>query len=111
MKKISSITLGIFFLSIIFLFSCKKDEEKDTTSPVITLLGSNPATVGQGSDYTDAGATAYDETDGDITSGIITTDNVTTSDTGFYYIKYNVTDYAGNAAEEKTRTVHVIYMK
>lgn len=110
MKKLLFITIGIFILSAIVLFSCKKDK-KDTTPPVITILGGNPAEVGQGTIYTDAGATAYDETDGDITSGIITTNNVSTNDTGFYYVKYNITDNAGNAAEEKTRTVHVIYMK
>lgn len=111
MKTIRPILLSIFILSFFILFSCKKEKNTDTTSPVITILGGNPAEVGQGTIYTDDGATAYDETDGDITSGIITTNNVTTNDTGFYYVKYDVTDNAGNAAEEKTRTVHVIYMK
>lgn len=92
------------------LFSCKKEKDNDTTPPVITVLGDNPALAGQGTTYTDAGATAYDETDGDITSIIITTNNVNTADTGFYQVKYNVSDNSGNAAEEKTRTVHVIFM-
>ena len=36
----------------------------DTTAPVITVTGDNPATVELGSTYTDAGATA---TDGGVT--------------------------------------------
>ena len=37
----------------------------DTTPPVITLLGDNPAVVGVGEEYVDAGATAFDDVDGD----------------------------------------------
>lgn len=110
MKKLLAITSALAVLSAIFLFSCKKDKDKDTTPPVITILGSNPAVVGQGTTYTDAGATAYDETDGDITANILITNNVTTNDTGLYYVRYDVSDNAGNAAEEKVRTVHVIFM-
>jgi len=92
--------------------SCKKDTEiKDTTSPVITLKGDNPYTVGMGTVYLDPGATALDDIDGDISSKIIVVNNVNTSDTGFYNVKYNVSDIAGNAAVEVERTVKVIYMK
>lgn len=39
----------------------------DTTAPVITLLGENPITIEVGSVYSDAGATATDNVDGDLT--------------------------------------------
>ncbi len=39
----------------------------DTTAPVITLLGSDPVTVEVGTTYTDAGATATDIGDGNLT--------------------------------------------
>ncbi len=39
----------------------------DTTPPVITLVGANPFTVNQGGTYTDPGATATDNVDGDLT--------------------------------------------
>ena len=39
-----------------------------TTAPVITLEGDATVTVEVGTDYTDAGATATDNYDGDITS-------------------------------------------
>jgi hypothetical protein len=109
MKNTSKIIIcamaAIFALSV----SCKK-ENKDTTAPSISILGVTPYTVGQGTTYTDPGATAYDETDGDISASITTTNNVSTIDTGYYHVTYNVSDKAGNAAEEKTRTVHVIFM-
>ncbi|MCF7844031.1 DUF5011 domain-containing protein, partial [Candidatus Gracilibacteria bacterium] len=45
----------------------------DTTAPVITLLGSTPVTLVVGTTtYTDAGATATDNIDGNITGSIVT---------------------------------------
>jgi hypothetical protein len=111
MKTFRPILFSILILSIVIVFSCKKEKDTDTTPPVITILDSNPVVVGQGTTYIDAGATAYDETDGDITSLISTTDNVNTAATGTYWVKYNVSDKAGNAADEKTRIVNVIITK
>ena len=96
---------------MIFSFSCKKDKDKDTTAPVITIIGNNPMITGMGATYTDLGATALDETDGDITSKIVVTNNVNTADTGTYHVNYNVADNAGNAATEMIRTVKVIFTK
>ena len=39
----------------------------DTTAPVITLLGDAEVGVEAGAEYTDAGATAADIVDGDLT--------------------------------------------
>lgn len=88
--------------------SCKKDKNKDTTPPVITVNPPNPYTVNKDSAYVDPGATALDETDGDISSKIVTTNNVNVHDTGYYQVKYNVSDNSGNAAVEKVRNVHVM---
>ena len=44
----------------------------DTTAPVITLTGAASITVEAGTSYTDAGATATDNKDGDLTSSIQT---------------------------------------
>ncbi|HIJ73893.1 MAG TPA: DUF5011 domain-containing protein, partial [Candidatus Hydrogenedentes bacterium] len=79
----------------------------DNTRPVITLLGDNPATVLMAGTYADAGATAYDEVDGDLTSAIETVDAVDTSQPGAYAVVYSVQDAAGNGAQ-LTRTVNVI---
>ncbi len=75
--------------------------------PVITITGSNPASITIGSTYTDAGATATDVPDGVITSKIVKTSNVNNLATGTYYVNYTVTDNASNAVM-KSRTVSVI---
>jgi len=79
----------------------------DITPPVITLLGVTPVTIAQGSVYTDAGATALDNVDGNITANIVTVNNVNTAAVGTYSVTYNVSDAAGNAANQVTRTVNV----
>jgi len=80
----------------------------DTIAPVITLLGNNPESVALGSSYADAGATALDDVDGDITANIIIANPVDPSIVGVYTITYNVQDAAGNSAIEVTRTVNVV---
>jgi len=81
----------------------------DTTNPVITLLGDAETTHTQGTAYTDAGATAADNIDGDITANIVvggdTVDNTTA--VGTYYITYDVEDSGGNHATQVIRTVTV----
>ena len=61
-----------------------------------------------GDTYTDAGATALDDVDGDITSGIVTVNLVDTNVISGYTITYNVSDAAGNPATQVTRTVNVV---
>lgn len=80
----------------------------DNTAPVITLIGDATATVTVGSSYTDAGATALDDLDGNVTAHLVVNNSVNTSVVGDYSVTYNVTDASGNAAEQKARTVHVV---
>jgi hypothetical protein len=79
----------------------------DVQAPVITLNGSNPTNIYVGSTYTDAGATAVDDVDGNVTSRIIVTGAVNPSVAGTYIITYTVKDNANNTAT-LTRTVNVI---
>ncbi len=83
------------------------DPESDTVAPVISLLGGNPVNLIEGDDYIEAGAIASDDVDGDLTSQILVTGSVDTGAVGRYAIRYNVTDAAGNAANEVTRTINV----
>ena len=80
----------------------------DTTVPVITLTGATPVTIEVGSSYIDAGATASDIGDGDLTGAIVTVDPVDADVIGVYTVTYNVTDTSLNAAVEITRTVNVV---
>ena len=79
----------------------------DTTAPVITLLGDASVTLTVGETYLDDGATASDDTDGDLTTSIVTVNGVDTSAAGSYTVTYNVSDAAGNAATQVSRTVVV----
>ena len=103
-KGILSITAIALFSGALLFSGCGKD---DVTAPSITLTGSNSITVGLGDTYTDLGATANDDTDGDITTSITKTGDVNTTQVGTYTITYSVSDAAGNAATEVTRTVKV----
>jgi len=79
----------------------------DTTVPVITLIGSTTLTHEVKTTYIDAGATASDNYDGDITSSIVTVNNVNTDTVGTYTITYNVSDTSGNNAVQVTRTINI----
>ena len=79
----------------------------DLAPPVITLLGAAEVILECGAAYNDAGATALDDVDGDITDQIVVVNPVNVSIPGEYVITYNVSDAAGNAAEEVTRMVIV----
>jgi len=79
---------------------------KDEVAPTITILGDNPTIINQNDTYTDAGATASDDIDGDITGSITTTTNLNTAVGGYYYITYSVTDAAGHIASS-TRNITV----
>lgn len=78
----------------------------DSSGPLITITGSNPVFL-QGSSYIDAGATAQDDVDGNLTSSIETTSNVNASLTGDYTVTYKVTDSQGNTSTAQ-RTVKII---
>jgi hypothetical protein len=86
------------------------DAAADTTSPEITLLGANPLEIDTSSSepFSDPGATATDDVDGDISANIVVGgDTVDTSTEGTYFLTYDVSDAAGNAATRVTRTVVV----
>ena len=95
------------FLAITVACSSGDDssESNDTTAPIITLNGSAIANVNLYSTYTDAGATAVDDVDGDLTSSIVTTGAVNTSIEGNYIITYSVSDSAGNTATTTRQVV------
>ncbi len=80
----------------------------DNVPPVITLLGANPLTWTQGIAFVDPGATASDNVDGDLTASIVVGGSVNVNIPGTYSLTYDVTDAAGNAAIQVTRTVNVV---
>ncbi len=79
----------------------------DTTAPVITLTGASTINLNVGDTYTEQGATATDNIDGNLTSSIVISGTVNTNAAGTYTVNYNVSDAAGNAASQVSRTVNV----
>ncbi|MBM7035478.1 immunoglobulin-like domain-containing protein [Vibrio ulleungensis] len=77
-------------------------------APEITLLGDSSVQLTVGDIYTDAGVTATDNLDGDVTSYVVTNNPVDTSTAGVYIVTYNVTDNDGNVAKQVARTVTVV---
>jgi hypothetical protein len=77
---------------------------RDLTPPVITINGDNPATVELGGTYTDAGATASDDSG---SASLVTSGTVDTNTVGVYQISYVATDAAGNISQA-FRTVNVV---
>ena len=79
----------------------------DTTAPVITLNGAATVNLTLGDTYADAGATATDNIDGNLTSSIVVSGSVNTNVADTYTLTYTVSDTAGNAATPVLRTVNV----
>ncbi len=79
----------------------------DAVPPLITLIGINPQTIVKNYPYTELGATASDNYDGNLTSSIlINATVVNTRVIGNYSVIYSVSDSAGNT-DTKSRTVRV----
>lgn len=104
MKKVTiMIAAAAFIGGVFFISSCKKD---DTGNPVVTLKGNNPDRIAQYSaaTYSDPGATATDDTDGNLTPTV--SGSVNMNSAGEYTLTYTATDGAGNKTDA-VRTVVV----
>ena len=76
---------------------------QDTTPPVVTLNGEATINHEQGTNFTDLGASATDDTDGNVN---VTTTGEVGSAAGIYTLTYTASDAAGNSATA-TRQVTV----
>jgi hypothetical protein len=109
-KRLNGFIIVILLGCSFGLISCKKD----STPPIITILGNNPIIYciqePNTPPYIDPGATALDDEDGDITANISTSSDVNVNVPGDYSVTYNVKDKAGNTTTA-TRRVQVMYCK
>lgn len=102
MKSINPILL-ITMLTITIL-SCK---QTDDLPPIITLSGSDTVNHILNAVYNDAGATATDEFEGNVSSKIFIDNTVNENLVGEYVVTYTVVDEAGNEAAPAHRWVFV----
>ncbi len=90
------------------------NDMQDTEAPVIELKGSEKVEVTLGKTYEDLGVLVTDNVDKELQVQITYTkngqqvENIDINELGSYIIHYNVSDNAGNAAVEVTRTVVVV---
>lgn len=78
----------------------------DNLKPTINLLGEDKVILDFNQAYKEAGFTATDNYDGDITNKVIVKNNVNIKKTGTYKVSYKVSDSNGNF-EKKERIVIV----
>lgn len=71
----------------------------DTTAPVINIKGDKKVRLMVGAEYSDAGASAADKVDGDLSKNIKIDSTVNTAEKGKYTVTYSVSDKAGNSAK------------
>ena len=90
----------IIFVGVFFILG-----SDDLISPEITILGDNPLYIIENTEYSDPGATAIDDIDGEVevTSEI----SVDTSKKGKYFVVYTAIDSQKNKAKA-VRDVYVI---
>ena len=80
-------------------------EVVDTSAPVITLKGEKSIKIPVGSDYKDAGATAADKVDGDLSKQIKIDNQVDVNKKGKYTVTFTVSDAAGNKASAEREVI------
>ncbi|WP_371188588.1 immunoglobulin-like domain-containing protein [Thalassotalea maritima] len=102
--------LSVPFLSL-SLIACggsdgasEPQDTPDTTVPIVNIIGDQSLTIGFGEIYEDAGATAVDDVDGNVS--VTSEGSVNTSQIGEYEITYSATDSSGNTGYA-TRVVYV----
>jgi len=92
MKQIILITLILFFIG------CNANTSQDTQAPEITILKDKNLELDITQNYTEYGAEAIDNIDGNLTSQIEIQNNVQLGIEGNYSVIYSVKDSAGNEA-------------
>lgn len=82
--------------------------DADFIPPVIRLIGDARIKIDQCATYEELGATAIDNTNGDISANIQITGNINSNEVGVYNVSYTVSDGSGNFANPVTRTIEVM---
>ncbi|MEZ5082570.1 MAG: DUF5011 domain-containing protein [Bacteroidales bacterium] len=99
-KKILT-QLGLFISILVIVLACK---EVDDVPPIITREGADSLNHSLNQPYIDKGATAYDETDGDISRSIYVDNDVDVNFLREYQVIYHAIDKAGNEDKPVSRS-------
>lgn len=117
LKRRSALRLYALLLLLCFLSACGGDSKSDpgipdtptntNQAPQINLIGEANLTLTVGGTFSDPGANATDNEDGDLSSSIIESSSVDLSQTGVFTITYSITD-SGGLIDTVTRTITVV---
>lgn len=111
--NIDNTKLGVYKVNYTsqFLFITKRLQRKvivrDLEKPTIELKGEKNVYLSIGETYKEAGYTAKDNVDGDITSKVVVNNNVDINKVGKYVIKYTIVDSSKNTTSIE-RNVEVV---
>ncbi len=103
-KQVLGVTTVALLTIAMFITGCKKNIT-EVSSPLVTVIGSNPYFIQKNAVWTDPGATAYDATDGILPA--TTSDPVNTAVPGLYNVTYSTINSVGNHGNY-TRAVYVM---
>ncbi len=87
---------SLFLISTLVVACGGSGGKKDREAPVINLVGSAEVTVEAGTEYTELGATAEDNRDGEV--NVVIEGTVDTSQLGVQTILYSASDKRGNSS-------------
>lgn len=100
--------IALIILVLVLLILPNKGNGKNDESVLTISLKGNPEIIlSKGKEYVDAGYTAYDTKEGDLTSRVIVDGSVDAENTGVYTLKYSITNSKGKSTFV-TRTVRVV---
>ena len=97
-------TMLALLIAGLLLASCS---ENDDVPPVLTMNGQDTLFHVLNAAYNDPGATAIDDTEGNISDKIYVDNQVDINRVGEYTVNYRVVDESGNEAPTLTRVVYV----
>ncbi len=104
--KLGSYTVTYFAEKAFWSASAeRKVTIRDTKKPSIELKGAAEVSITKGSKYQDAGFTAADNYDGDLTDQVAVDSKVDTDKAGSYVITYTVKDSSGNTAKAERKVI------
>ena len=102
-----SIYIIAFLMVIILLIILIPKKNNKESNLTLTLKGNKEVSIMKGEEYVEAGYTAYDSIEGDITNKVIKIGIINENVVGSYIIKYKVTNKNGITKEE-VRTINVV---
>ncbi len=108
MKTTTNSKLMNTLLSIlVFMSAGALYAQSDTIPPVISLIGPDTVWIELDDTYTDLGASANDNKDGDISALMTMSTDLDVKTPGVYTLTYNVKDNDGNSAKPAIRIIVV----